>query len=879
MTSSLVSLGRRVAAGGLVFAVAFGASGPLEANETLGLTFERDIRPILKEACFHCHGESGVREGGLDLRLVRLMLDGGDSGAAIAPQAPEDSLLWQRLATDEMPEGEKKLSEPNKRLIHSWIAQGARTARPEPEDADAAQFTLEERQHWAFQPVAPVPIPASQPEAQDVLNPIDAFIAKRLGDVGLAFSPPAAPRTLLRRLHFDLTGLPPDTSELQEALHELATHPNATERVIDRLLASPQFGVRWGRHWLDNAGYADTDGGTNTDADPKRPHAWRYRDYVVDAINANKPVDDFLIEQLAGDELLSADPVPGDPLQAERLAATGFMRMAPDPTQSSNSLEDRNNVVSGIVQVVGQTTLGLSVECAQCHDHKYDPIGAKDYYALRAVFDPAFSIDAWRQPNQRLVDFTLPKVQAEADRIEAKAKALEDDLNERRRQRGAEIQELKLAAVPEQDRDATRVAVLTPAKDRSEAQKALLDRYPMVKPVPNIVGLLVEYDGPAYRKFEKEQASIAKLRATKPPGHLVMVALEPNANPLPTSQILFRGNPHDRRETVSPAELGVLGREFTPKPTARSSGRRLAYAQQLTDGTHPLTARVFVNRLWMHHFGRGLVATPSDFGLRGDRPSHPQLLDWLAHQFAGEVAWDRKYLQRLMVSSLTYQQSSRRSAEQDAHDPENRWLGRSHLRRLDAEALRDALWAVANQLDQRLHGPSLPVTENGEGKAVIGVQKMRDGLRVGVDDAAASGANRRSIFVEVQRRLPLNMLSTFDQPVMTPNCDRRRHTTVATQALWFLNDEAIGQRAAALAHSLIAEASDLQGQIGALHRRLFAQAPTGEETRACAVFVSRQLALLQNHDQSDVKASEAHQEALTALCHVMLASNRFLYID
>ena len=816
------------------------------------LVFETDVRPILKASCFHCHGEDEVKKGELDVRLVRLMVEGGKSGAALAPGDLGGSLLWQKISADEMPKGEKKLSVESKALIREWIAQGAKTARPEPEKVEDARFTLEELGHWAFQPVGTHPPPETE------ANPIDAFVGERLEEAGLGFAQPADRRTLIRRLTFDLTGLPPTPAEAGAFVND--TSPEAYARVVDRLLASPQFGVRWARHWLDTAGFAESDG-IALDA-RKREHAWRYRDYVIDAFNRNQPIDQFIIEQLAGDELVEGERDINNPRHLELLAATGFLRMAPDATQKSNTLSDRNAVVAAAMQVVSTSLLGVTVGCAQCHDHKYDPIGIDDYYSFRAIFDPAFPLQNWQQPGSRLIDMTTAEVNAERDRIEAEAKKVTDEIEARRRAHCAEIQKKKLADVPEGDREATRAAVLAKPNERDEKQKALLDLYPMVKPVDFIIGLLVEYDGAAFRKFEEEKKQAAAIRAKKPPLRLVMATTEP-AGQLPVSRVFFRGNPESPREAVAPAELMVL-RRHRPEvtlpsntPDRKTTGRRLAYARQLTDGTHPLTARVFVNRVWMHHFGRGLVATPGDFGIAGEKPSHPELLDWLASDFV-EHGWDQKRLHRMILLSNTYRQSSQRRPELDGLDPENSLLGRANLRRLEAEAIRDAVLLVTGKLNATLGGPPSPVTENSEGKAVIG-----------------GDVNRRSAFVEVQRRLPLNMLATFDQPEMTPNCDRRRNTTVATQALWFLNDQEIIAHSEALASSLIAESGEIPARLTQLFLRLFAHNPTAAELQTCETFLAEQR---EQFAKQDPKADAAHR-ALASLCQVLLASNRFLYID
>ena len=866
-----------------LLAAFFLAAGCIGGARAETLTFETNIRPILKAACFHCHGEEEKKRGGLDVRLVHLMKTGGDSGAAIVLGKPEASLLWKQISSDEMPDGPKKLTPNQKEIIQNWIAQGAKTSRPEPKDPDSIRFTEEELGHWAFQPVKKVSVP--QAAGFDVRTPIDAFVAKRLAKRGLQFSQRANPETLIRRITYDLIGLPPTPAEVEAFVGDETLQ--AWAKLVERLLSSPEFGVRWGRHWLDVAGYAESDGGSGNDT--KRPNAWHYRDYVFDAFNRNKPIDQFLLEQIAGDELIGGKPNTNDPRHVELLTATGFMRMAPDSTQTSNSLADRNQAAADAVQVIGSSTLGLTVGCAQCHDHKYDPIGIDDYYRFRAIFDPVFPLQKWKQPSARLIDVTSAEDKKKAKGIEARAKEMDTAIQVKKNELAKKIQAAKLSDVPEDVREETLQAVLTTAKDRTERQKELLDLYPMVKPISFIAGFLVEYDNAAYREFEKQKADVTKVRDTKPPKRLVRVATE-QPDVVPVSAILFRGNPNSPGEKVQPGELAVLtqaGRNpalpVNEKKRA-TTGRRIAYAQYLTNGQHPLTTRVFVNRVWQHHFGRGIVDTPGDFGLNGEPPSHPELLDWLASDFAAQ-GWDQKRLHRMILMSTVYQQAAKRTPELDAVDPENRLLARANLRRLEAEAVRDFILASTGKLKLEAGGPSIPVTTDAEGKAVIGVTKISDGLAAGVrgqDDAAF----RRSAFIEVNRSLPLNILATFDLPEMKPNCDRRRSTTVATQSLWFLNDDQIIQLSTELSDRLFATHPDQEDRrLDVLFRRLFATSPTDEERRFISEFIANQEAHFRADTnaewQKKIKAQPAapQKRAFAALAQVLMASNRFLYIN
>ncbi len=853
------------------------------------LTFEKDVRPILKANCFQCHGEEPELSGGLDVRLVRLMREGGDSGAAIAAGEADHSLLWQRIESDEMPSGPKKLSRDEKQAIAAWLTAGAATARVEPTDPNEAKFTAEELGHWSFQPMADGAPPslgeALVPRASE-LTALDHFIADRLATEGLSFSPRAARGLLLRRLTFDLHGLPPTPDEIADFERDDAA--DAYERVVDRLLASPQYGVHWARHWLDVVGYAESDG--NITNDQPRPHAWYYRDYVVKSLNDDKPYDQFLVEQLAGDELIVGPPDRNNAEHVSLIAATGFLRMAPDITQTDNSLMDRNQAVADVINVVGSAVLGLSVGCAQCHDHRYDPITIDDYYRLRAVFDPAFPLHQWKQPRSRLLDLTDDLTREQSAAIEAEAVAMQEDINQRRREHCRGIQTREIEQAPEGLRPQLRIAVDTKPEEQTQEQKQLLDRFPKVRTIEWIIGQLIEYDMPTYRAFEAEEAKVAAVRKTKPLERLLMTVDESRES-IPESRVFFRGNPESPTHAVEPGELTVLtsARSHVAIPaladeTPRTTGRRLAYARQLTDGSHPLVARVMVNRVWMHHFGEGLVTTPGDFGLNGDLPSHPQLLDRLARDFvAGN--WSLKRLHKQILMSRTYQQSAEPPRESAATlDTENKWLSRMSVRRLQAEAVRDAILAVSGQLNVTLDGPSVPVAEDGEGKAVIGNRLLRDGLFAGIEDVGEQ-ANRRSVYIANRRKMPLNGLQTFDLPAMNPNCQQRDASTVAPQALFFLNDQFVVDASQRMADLLWQEAAESDGRIDAVFVRCFATSPTEEERLECVSFLNEQAEIFRNHPdeawqkQLSEQPEAAERRALASLCQVLFASNRFLYIQ
>jgi hypothetical protein len=864
--------------------VLLGVMTPSARAAEMPLTYEKDVRPILKAACFQCHGEEPKPKGKLDLRLVKLMRKGGRSGPAVRPGKPDESLLWERVAADEMPRGPKKLTPAQKAVLKAWIAQGARTARPEPDDPALARFTEEELNHWAFQPVRRPAVPAAPPAA-GARNPVDAFLWARLNGKGLSFSPEADRRTLIRRATFDLLGLPPTPEEVSAFVNDPS--PDAYEKLLDRLLASPHYGERWGRHWLDLAGYAETEG--NPGKDTPRPFAWHYRDYVLRSFAADKPYDRFLQEQLAGDEMVQRPLDPTDPGTLDKLTATGFLRMAPDVTETSASLADRNQAVADVLKVVSSAVLGLTVACAQCHDHRYDPIPTEDYYRLRAVFDPAFDLARWKKPSQRVVDVTPKAVAAEAARIEAAARQGKAEIEAKKQEVAVAVLEKMLLDVPEADRAALKAAALAVPYRLTASQKALLARYPRVKPAWVIKAFLQLYDKEAAKRFAEQEKEVARLRATKPAAVCLMTVRE--TVPPPASRVFARGDPEQPRQPVKPGELSVLARHrpaaglpvVAPGPT---TGRRLAYARQLTDGAHPLTARVLVNRVWLHHFGKGIVRTPADFGLNGERPTHPELLEWLASDFVAH-GWRLKRLHRLLMTSAAYRQRARRTAALDRIDPDNRLLGRMNVRRLDAEALRDGLLAVTGELNRQVGGPSVPVTEDYEGRGVLGRRELSVfGKPYGpfepVPDAVA---RRRTVYVEVVRATPLSLLDVFDLPALTPNCDARASSTGVTQSLVFLNDAYVVARADRLADRLWAEAKGPADRVRQAFQLLYAAEPTRDELDRCARFLTAQAAYFRTTGDAGWRAEVKKRphapdvRALSALCQALLATNRFLYVD
>ena len=851
--------------------------------------FERDIRPLFKTHCFQCHGEDEKTKGGVDLRQRRRMLSDASKGKVLVPGQPGASRLWDQVNSGEMPKGGKKLAPNELALLERWIRRGAPTLRPEPDVLPPFVITEEERQFWAFQPIRKPTVPKVRSRS-GVRTPIDSFVVARLEQAGLRLAKPASPESLIRRVTFDLTGLPPTPEEVAAFVADPSDAGYG--RLVDRLLGSSPYGERWGRHWLDVAGYADSNGGV--EADTEREWAWRYRDYVIRAFNADKPFSEFITEQLAGDELLPADRTDLSGPDLDRLIATGFLRMAPDPTGDNPPDADlaRNQVIADTVQIVSSSLLGMTVQCAQCHDHRYDPIPQSDYYRLRAVFEPAFDWKHWKNPAQRLVSLMPAVDRMSSECIETSARLLDSEATRLHDELIERFVQKQLLLVPESDRVAVLAARRTAAGKRSPEQLQLLRHYPTFQ--DHII--LGEIDREGANRVEEVRKRATTERAVKPVDPRVHCLVEDPGTKVET--VLFhRGDHQQPKGTVQPGLLMAMGLGGLnldipgSSPGLRTTGRRLELARRLTDRSNPLTARVWVNRIWLQHFGVGLVATPGNFGALGERPSHPELLEWLADDFMAN-GWKTKRLHRLIVTSAAYRQGSVNVPAQKA-DPDNRLLGRFRLRRLDAESLRDGMLAVSGRLDPLPYGPPVPVAVTPQGQFVVGRQK-RDGNgdSVGVDPAG-SDAFRRSVYVQVRRTMPVGVLETFDAPVVNPNCELRSASTVAPQSLMLLNDGFVLERSADLAARLLREQpADSDHRISRLWSLLFASQPTDRERRRALEYVNQQIGLIPTATTTASKTSKPTNDAKdpkpptdpslpawASLCQVLMGSNRFLYLD
>ncbi|MCA9107900.1 MAG: DUF1553 domain-containing protein, partial [Planctomycetales bacterium] len=655
--------------------------------------------------------------------------------------------------------------------------------------------------------------------------------------------------------------------------------PDALERNVDRLLASPAFGERWARRWLDVAGYADSDGYVSTD--PVRPWAYRYRDWVIDAFDADLPFDEFLVTQLAGDELDPSADATQSATRAAQLAATGFLRNAPDGTAggSDDPLQAKHDVVAETIKTVSTGLLGLTVGCARCHDHRYDPISQRDYFAFASIFEPAFDLEQWRAPGGRLVNLWTTEDHARAAAVDQRVAEIEGEYNRDLDALVEEIFEKKLAELPEELRASARAARETPAAERDETQQALLREYPNL----NVDrGSATLYEPARVKELnDRKTTQQAEARADRPPESFVACLTEVPGR-APNAALLFRGEAKQPRDPVDPADLSLWGDRREPialdDPQLPTSGRRLSWARSLVSGRHPLVGRVWVNRVWAHYFGEGIVRSLGDFGTLGQAPTHPELLDQLALDLA-ERDWLGKLLHRRLVLSAAYRQSVLRRTELEEIDPENRLLGRMTLKRLESEMLRDAMLASTGELFGRRFGPSISVTQNEIGQIILG-SGARDGNGIVVGNEEALGAERfrRSIYVQVRRSMPLAVLEPFDPPTLDPNCPRRDISTQPGQSLLLMNGRFAVERSRALSDSLYqAFPADRRERVMRAWQVVVGAPISPEELEHAVEFLDAQEAVFGASTSDDSLGRSADRMALDSLCQSLFASNHFLY--
>jgi mono/diheme cytochrome c family protein len=804
--------------------------------------FEQNVRPLLAENCYSCHGDK-KQKGGLRLDSLAAILKGGESGPAVVPGKPDESLLVDAInyAGPEMPPT-GKLGAEKVAILARWVSLGAPWPRTDraahasiaSPTASRSTLTAADRTLWslrsAHRPEVPK-LPASQAATwvDWSRNPIDPFILKVLVGHGLTPAPEADKPTLIRRAAFDLTGLPPTPEEVDAFQADLS--PEAYEHLIDRLLASPRYGQRWARHWLDLVRYAESDGHRQ---DAFRPQAWRYRDYVVRAFNTDKAYDRFLTEQLAGDELDAED--------LELRVATGYLRLGTYEFNQRNVRGQWADILNDITDVTGEVFLGLSIGCARCHDHKFDPILQKDYYRLQAFFTPLLPRD----------DLTMTRP-GQWDEYQSRRAAWE--------KAAAEIlHRIHAIEQPYRDKGTASATAKLPEDIQAILRKPEQDRTPLERQLGVLAIRQITFEheqvplllkGPAKSEWEALQKALKRFDSLRPVSpEAVLTATDVGPVSPPTWV------PGQRKEAaIEPGYPSVLDPSSARiDASPRSTGRRLALARWLSRPDNPLSTRVIVNRIWQYHFGRGLAGTPSDFGRLGEPPSHPELLDWLATEFVGQ-GWHLKSLHRLIVTSATYRQAPQRNprdlAAAQRVDPENRLHWKRSVKRLDAEEIRDAMLAASGELEPVIGGPSARISQP-----------------------------RRTIDTRTVRNTRDALLDAFDAPDGNATTPRRNTTTSASQALLLINGDWTLARAKALSIRLerVEPAStDDRERIILAYRLAFGREPEPDELKEAADFLDRQARLAQ--PPAKPASPTTDHAALVDFCHVLFNSNEFLYVD
>jgi hypothetical protein len=709
--------------------------------------------------------------------------------------------------------------------------------------APPEKFTAEQRGHWAYQPVQRAELPAIK-ESGWVRNAVDRFILAQLEEMGVRPSDEADRVVLIRRVTFDLTGLPPSPDEVAAFL---ADHrADSYERVVDRLLASPRYGERWAQHWLDLAHYADSNG---FELDAERPDAWRYRDWIVRALNTDLPYDGFLMLQVAGDDLQPSDH--------DALIATGFCRCGPREVVAGNIIPEvrRQTELLEITNTVGSVFLGLTIGCARCHDHKFDAIPTTDYYRLQSFFAASELTDVPIAGKAELEAFAAAEkaIAKKTAPLKIALSALEGPYRQ-----ALKAQKLTMLSAEE------RAVNNTPEKDRTPVQKKLAKGLETSLRITwEEVAAAVAANAGDHARRERLKREIYELERTlpRPPPHAM--ALVDHKSKASDTYVLRRGDYKMQGPKVVPRPPGVvLTGKFSPDaivPSADKTGRRAALAKWLAAPDNPLTTRVIVNRLWQHHFGRGIVATPSDFGVRGEPPSHPELLDWLASELVAQQ-WRLKPLHRLMVTSATYRLAGKANPKLAAEDPENTLFGRANRRRLDAEGVRDAMLAVSGELNLKMGGPGVLAPLEKEVEDLIFTEA--EVVDIWPEDRDASEHVRRSLYLFRKRNVRYPLLEAFDAPDTQSACPRRESSTHALQALSLLNSDFAVGRAKVLAERIVREGG------GETDRRI---------RRAYQLVLAREpKAIEMERSRSFVKA--AGSAAWVDFALALMNSNEFLYV-
>lgn len=830
---------------GFVFEFADGAEHDLVGVNVCSAAFEKGQRANTFEIWIDREGSSSLSE----LLYTGTQQSEAPDQSHVFPRSVRIRRFLFKLLTNH---GDREVAQVNEvsPITDSAASSGALAARRASEDLPFAAPEAPDSDYAGQFPYNKL-VPPAVPETSSEPTPglIDRYLLARLSEKGLTFAPPAPREILLRRLTYDLTGLPPSLEEIEAFVADRS--PVAYEKVVDRLLASPRFGERWAQHWLDVVQYADTDGYA---ADGLRKSAWRYRDYVIRAFNDDKPFDRFLSEQLAADEL--------DPTNLEIQPALGFIRLPPFRTNSGNQNFERNRqeFLTTVTDTVGSVFLAMTVGCARCHDHKIDPIPQTDYYRLQAYFASTVpanlplasteAVDEWNRQSSTVSE-TLAELDARRTRLLSSA-------NRRALER-------KLASYPEE----TRIAVLTAPEERGPEQssRAMAVEKAVMPDDKEVKQALTPEEARELASIEREQK---KVKATLPAPLPDAWGIKEREEAVPRTYVLRRGQIDLKNAWVEPRVPGILPEADQSRPQSSSEGesttaaerpvsRRLALARWLTGPGRSRTARVIVNRLWQHHFGQGIIATPSDFGEMGSPPSHRELLDWLASDLI-QSGWSLKRIHRQIVLSRAYQQTSEERPDGLAADPGNSLLWRANRRRLSAEEIRDSLLFLNERLNPAQGGPGVipPLSQ----EAIKNVKRWP----VTPDRAAH---NRRSVYLFVERNFRIPMLEAFDQPDTMTACPKRVQSVHALQSLALMNNEWTVAQAAALAGRIEASACDSDRErISRAYRLVTARSPAPEEIQIAETFLREGRA-----------AGLSAVDAMSDLCLVLVNLNRFLYID
>ena len=827
--------------------------------------FTDNVQPILESNCLPCHDQP-TRSSGFSVENAESVLAGGARhGPAVRAGDPAASALIKVLRGElepQMPFGKAALVDADLAVIEQWIRE-----------LPSHPAGVGEKTHWAFvQPRREKP--PSSTEGGWPRNGIDNFILSKLEENGLTPAEEATRETLIRRLYFDVIGLPPPWEEVQAFVANTA--PDAYENLVDRLLADPRYGERWARHWLDLARYADTSG---YEGDPENYHTWRYRDYVVDAFNNDKPYDQFVKEQIAGDEFvrsMSAEPLPAP--EPEHVVALTFLRLA--PFTEPRGERSRHELLTEMTSTVSSVFLGLTAGCAQCHDHKYDPIPTRDFYRLKAFFAtvyvaPARSGDIFQIGGPQPAEFYRPgekewadqereKYENELKNVEAEFKEFQRPLLERLKAATKDKPEQEPAEGADKKADEKKELTLG---DLANAIKAEKDDADGSRESP----LFSAEERPRHAHFRRRvrvlkdrilrvEPSAMSLRTMDPP---------PYGPSVPTTYVLNRGQWDQPAEPVEPGFLSAVAGHSQPAELIQvdryqrhpGHGRRMTLANWIASPENPLTARVMMNRLWQYRFGRGIVETSSDFGKNGALPSHPELLDWLAVRFVDEK-WSVKAMQRLMVTSSAYRQSSRRHDDRaEKADPENRLLWRFPRQRVEGEVIRDSVLAVSGRLSPVRGGPPIspPLPRGLENELD---SKYENNFW---EPSSGEEARKRSLYVFQRRSLALPMLQTFDAPVLDESCDRRRTSITPLQALSLYDGDFVNEEARHFADRVRAQGGGrVDSQIRQAFQLALSRGPSDDESEQVRVFFA---------------SAESKEEALVGLCRVLMNSNEFVYVN